>query len=126
VDSGVLDIRGVILFRQKRGRDRRSRLLSVSSAARGRVSHMRDGPILTQEEVVRIRTWSTNLKDLHHIEELAMDITDNGDGCSDVNHIALLHEQLLSLCAYCLYDRLRKQLLLGQPGYTFIQVYAGW
>lgn len=85
---------------------------------------MRGRPGLTQEEVVCVRTWPTNLEYLHHIEKLAMDITNDSDRRSNVHHVALLHEQLLGLCAYCLDDRLGQQFLLGKPRYAFIEVYA--
>lgn len=96
--------------------------MTVSRAPRGRVPHRR---LLTQEEVVGVRARPTNLEYLHHIKELAVDVADNRHGRSDVHHIALLHEQLLGLCTYCLDDGLGEQLLLGQAGYAFIQVHAG-
>jgi hypothetical protein len=55
---------------------------------------------LTKEEVVCIRTESSNLENLDHVEELAMDITDHGDWSSDVDHIAFLHQQFLGFEAY--------------------------
>jgi hypothetical protein len=54
-----------------------------------------------------------------------VDVADDGDGRPDVHHIALLHEQLLGLCANGLDDRLGQQLLFGEARYALIQVYGG-
>lgn len=40
-------------------------------------------------------------------------------------HIALLHQELLRLCTYCLDNGVREKLFLIQALYTFIQVDAG-
>jgi hypothetical protein len=79
----------------------------------------------TEEQIVGVRTRPANLKYLHHVEELAVDVADYGDGRADVHHVALLHEQLLGFCAYRLDDRLGQQLLLGEARYTLIEVYGG-
>jgi len=77
---------------------------------RGRVSHVRmwraSHPVRTQKEIICVGTWPGNLEYLHHVEELAVDVANNSDGCSYVYHITLLHEQLLCLCAYRLDHRL--------------------
>jgi hypothetical protein len=54
-----------------------------------------------------------------------VDVADDGDGRADVHHVALLHEQLLGLCAYCLDDRLGQQLLLGEARNALIEIYGG-
>ena len=79
----------------------------------------------TQEQIVGVRAGPANLENLHHVEELAVDVAHDGDGRADVHHVALLHEQLLRLCAYRLDHRLGQQLLLGQARYTLIEVYGG-
>jgi hypothetical protein len=79
----------------------------------------------TQKQIVGVWTASANLEDLHHVEKLAVDVTHDGDGRPDVHHVALLHEQLLGLCAYCLDHRLGQQLLLGEALYALVDVYSG-
>jgi len=91
---------------------------------RGRVQHTANGRRRTEEEVVGVRTRPANLEYLHHIEELAVDVTHDSNGRSDVHHIALFHEQLLGFGAYCLDHRLGEQLLLRQARYAFIEVYG--
>lgn len=78
----------------------------------------------TQEEVVRVWAWSSDLEDFHHVEELAMDIADDCHRRSNVHNIALLHEELFRLCAYCLDHRLGQQLLLGESRYALIEIYG--
>ncbi len=46
----------------------------------------------TQKQVVCVWTWSSDLEDLHHIKELAVYVTNDGDWRPDMHHIALLHE----------------------------------
>ena len=83
---------------------------------------LRVGSQRTQEQIVGIWAGSPNLEYLYHVEELAVDVADDGDGGSDVHHIALLHKELLGLCTYGLNDRLGQQLLLVQARYAFVQV----
>lgn len=40
---------------------------------------------------------AANFEYLNHIEELSVDVTDNRYRSSNVDHIALLHQQLLCL-----------------------------
>jgi hypothetical protein len=79
----------------------------------------------TQEKVIGVWTGPANFEDFHHVKELAMNVANNGDGRPDVNHIALLHEQLFRLCANGFDHRLGQQLLLGEARYTLIEVYGG-
>lgn len=51
-----------------------------------------------------------------------MYIAHDGDGGSDVHHIALLHQQLLCFCAYRLDNRLSQQLLLLQALYALVEI----
>lgn len=51
-----------------------------------------------------------------------MDIAYNRDWCLDMNHIALLHKQLLRLSTHSLDDRLGKQLLSVEPFNALIQI----
>jgi hypothetical protein len=78
----------------------------------------------TQEQVVGVGAGPANLENLHHVEELAVDVTDDGHGRADVHHVALLHEQLLGLGAYRLDDRFGEQLLLGQARDALIEVHG--
>lgn len=55
-----------------------------------------------------------------------MDVAHHSDRCSDVYHVALLHQQLLSLCAYRLDDRLGQQLLFGKSRNTLIKIYGSF
>jgi len=64
--------------------------------------------VVTQEEVIRVRTEPSNLEDLEHVEELAVDVADNGDGREDVHHVRLVHELFLQLVAYRLNHRFRE------------------
>ena len=79
----------------------------------------------TEEEVVRIRTWSADVEDLEKVEELAVNITNDSYGSLDVHNVALLHEHLFCLCAYCLYDGLGEQLLIVEPLDAFVEIDAG-
>ena len=47
---------------------------------------------LTQKQVVGIRTESSDLKDLYHIKELAMYISNNCDWRRDMYNVTLLHK----------------------------------
>jgi hypothetical protein len=60
----------------------------------------------TEEEVVGVGTWSADVEDLEKVKELAVDVADDSHRSLDVHNIALLHEHLFRLCAYCFYDRL--------------------
>jgi len=80
----------------------------------------------TEKEVVRIRAEATDLEDLDQVEELAVNVSDDRDRGGDVYHIALLHEKLFCLCAYCLYYRVCQQLLLIESLDAFIEVYTGF
>lgn len=108
------------LFRLRKDRGQRSRLDAVSRT--GRVWHARRP--FTQKEIVCVRTRSSDLEDLHHVEELAMDVADDRHGRSNMHDIALLHKQLLRLGAYCLDDRLSQELFLRQPRYALVEVYG--
>lgn len=88
------------------------------------VACRRSGLPFTKKQIVRVRTRPSDLENLHHVEELAVDIANNSYGRSDVHHVALLHEELLRFGAYCLDDRLGKQLFLRQPRYTLVKVYG--
>lgn len=54
-----------------------------------------------------------------------MDVADDGYWSLDVHDVALLHEHLFCLCAYCLDDRFGKQLLLVESGDAFVKIDAG-
>ena len=56
----------------------------------------------TKEKIICVRTKATNLEDLQHVKELAVDIADYSHWGGYVNDIALLHEHLLGFGAYCL------------------------
>lgn len=79
----------------------------------------------TEEEVVRVGTWPTDLEYLEEVKELAVDVADDGYWSLDVHDVALLHEHLFCLCAYCLDDRFGKQLLLVESGDAFVKIDAG-
>ena len=55
-----------------------------------------------------------------------MYVADHSHRRLDVHDIALFHQQLLRLGAYCLDDRVCEQLFPIQAGYAFVEVYAGW
>lgn len=81
--------------------------------------------VLTEEEIVRIRTITTDLKDLNQVEELAMNVANHSNGSLDVYHIALLHKKLLRLGAYCFDDRVCEELLFVQAADALVQIDAG-
>lgn len=55
-----------------------------------------------------------------------MDVADDRDGRLHLHDIALLHQQLLRLGAYCLDDRVGEELLVVQPFDAFVEVDTGW
>lgn len=79
----------------------------------------------TEEEVVRVWTIASDSENLNHVEKLPMDVADDCDRRLDVHHVALLHQQLLRLGAYCFDHRLSEQLLSIQAGDAFVEVNAG-
>lgn len=81
--------------------------------------------VVAEEEVVRVWTWPTDLEYLEEVKELAVDVADDGYWSLDVHDVALLHEHLFCLCAYCLDDRFGKQLLLVESGDAFVKIDAG-
>ena len=54
-----------------------------------------------------------------------MYVTDHRDRRLDVHNIALLHQQLFRLGAYCFDYRVREELFPVKAGDTFVKVYAG-
>lgn len=79
----------------------------------------------TEEKVVGVWTRAADFEYFEQIEELAVNITDDGYRSLDVDDIALFHEHLLSLCAYGLDDRLGEQLLVVEPLYALVEIDAG-
>lgn len=79
----------------------------------------------TEEKVVGVWTRAADFEDLKQVEELAVDVANNGYGSLDVDDIALLHEHLLGLCAYGLDDRLGEQLLLVEALNALVKIDAG-
>ena len=64
-----------------------------------------EGPgLLTEEEVICIGTESADFEDFYQVIELAVDVADDSDGGLDVNNVALAHQKLFGLGAYCLND----------------------
>lgn len=53
--------------------------------------------IISHEQIVRVRWFSTNTEELHQIVKLSMDISANCDGAFDRLDIRLVHENLTSL-----------------------------
>ena len=51
-------------------------------------------------------------ENLDQIEELPMNVADDGDGRADMDDVALAHQQFLSLGTYRLDDGLGQQLFL--------------
>lgn len=76
----------------------------------------------TQEEIVCIGTVTSDSEDLDEVEELPMDVSDNGYGGADMDDVALTHEQLLRLCAYCFDDRLGEKFFLVEARDTLVQI----
>ena len=62
----------------------------------------------TKKEVVRVRTEAANLEYLNQVEKLPVYVADDSDGRVDMHHVALLHQKLLGLGAYCLDHRIRQ------------------
>lgn len=81
--------------------------------------------VVAEEQVVGVWTRAADFEDLEQVEELAVDVANDGYGSLDVDDIALLHEHLLGLCAYGLDDRLGKQLLLVEPLNALVKIDAG-
>lgn len=79
----------------------------------------------TQKEIVGIRTVSANLENLYHVEELAVNVADNGDRGLDVHDIALLHQQLFRLGADGLDDRVGEELFAVEAGDALIEIDTG-
>lgn len=69
---------------------------------------------------------ATNSEDLNHIEELSVDVANDCYWSSNVNHIALLHQQLLRLRTNGLHHRVREKLLSIEPGDAFVKVDVGY
>ncbi len=76
----------------------------------------------TKEKIVGIWTESSNLKDLDQVEELAVNIPHNGNGCLNMYNVALLHQELLGFGTYCFDDGFCKEILLVQAFYTFVKI----
>jgi hypothetical protein len=76
----------------------------------------------TQKQIVGVRAGPADLEYLHHVEELAVNITNHCNRRADVHHVALLHQKLLRLCTYCFYHGLGQQLLLREPRYALVEV----
>lgn len=96
--------------------------LSVNVCAGGCRVLRRGGRLHTKKQVVCIRTRPSNFEYLYHVEKLAVNITDDRHRCENVHHVALLHEELFRLRAYCLDDRLGQEFLLVKPCYALIEV----
>lgn len=90
-------------------------------AAWGKCSHVR-----TEEEVVGVWTVSANLENLYHVKELTVYISHHCYWRFYVDDIALLHQQLLCLGAYCFDNALGEKLFLVEAGYAFVQIDAGY
>ena len=68
--------------------------------------------VVAEEQVVCIGTPAADLENLDQIEELPMNVADDGDGRADMDDVALAHQQFLSLGTYRLDDGLGQQLFL--------------
>ena len=110
----------VISFRLRTGRGRHSHLKVVSWWSR---AWALSSPF-TKEQVVCIWTRPSDLEDLHHVKELAVDIAHDSHRRSYVHNITLLHKEFFGFGAYCFDDRLGQQLLFRQPRYALIKVYS--
>jgi len=53
-----------------------------------------------------------------------MNVSDDSDGRAHMDHIALPHEELFCLCAYCLNHRFRQQFLLVEARDTLVEVHG--
>ena len=49
------------------------------------------------EDVIRVRQLTSRFEELHHIIELAVDITADGDGARDGLYVRLFQQELLDL-----------------------------
>lgn len=81
--------------------------------------------IVAQEEVVCVWAEAADLEDFEHVEELAVDVADDGDGGEDVHDVGLVHQLLLELVAYGLDHGFREELLLVQALDAFVEVDGG-
>lgn len=77
---------------------------------RAPAAQARDGGGRTEKKVVCVWAPAADLENLNQVKELAVNVTDDGDGSADVDDIALAHQQLLGLGAYCLNDGLGQEL----------------
>lgn len=91
--------------------------------------HVEDGAAATtgrtEEQVVCVGAKASYPEYLNHVEELAVDVADDGDGGINVDDIALFHQELFSFCANGLDDRVCKQLLPVEPRYALVEVNRG-
>ena len=78
----------------------------------------------TKEKVVCIWAKSSYLEYLNHVEELSMYVSNHRNGRSDMNDIALLHQQLLCFGAYCLDYGLSEQFFFVEPFDAFVEINA--
>lgn len=76
----------------------------------------------TKEEIVCVRAEASNSEDFYHVKELAVDVSNDGDGRVNVHNVTLLHQELLRLGAYCLDDGVGEELLLVEASYALIEV----
>ncbi len=76
----------------------------------------------TKKEVIGVWTISANFENLNQIKELPVDVSYYCDRCLDMDHVALLHQQLLGLGAYCFDDGFSKQVLLVKAFNAFIEI----
>lgn len=80
----------------------------------------------TEEQVICIGTVAANLENLNQVEELAVDVADDGDGGLDVHDVALAHEQLLGFGADGFDDGLGEQFFLVEARDALVQVDGSW
>lgn len=85
----------------------------------------REGAQRAEEEVICIRAPAANFEYLNQVVELSVDVADDGDGGAHVHHIALAHQQLLGLGAYCLDHRLGQEFLLVEARDALVEVHGG-
>jgi len=81
--------------------------------------------IVAEEQIVCVGAETADAKDFEHVEELAMDVADDGDRCCYVHHITLLHKELFRFGAYGFDDRVGQELLFVEPRNTFVEVDGG-
>jgi hypothetical protein len=80
----------------------------------------------TEEEIVCIRTVSSNFEDLDHVKELAVDIAHDCDRSLDVHDIALFHQQLFCFGTDGFNDRVGEEFFAVKTVDAFVEIYAGW